>query len=287
MKKNRPLHFAESVADARQFFLGLPNKKNLFKIVSVGCERCIPGYAVDRRALNFSVVELVVEGEGRVVLDGVGHALSPGSLFFYKREIPHRIENYNSKPMLKYFIAFAGYDSSVSNLGFFSMQSGFVRLQNYPELSDLYELILLNAAHKFPESEEICINLLRVLLLKAGQKNNIQLATGTRAWDTYERVLLHLRKNYLRIRTMEQLAEETHLNPAYLSRVFRRFHKDSPYTYLVRMKMEHAASLLLKSGSLVKEIAYELGFENPYHFSRSFKKFHGVSPEGFIGRCKH
>jgi AraC-like DNA-binding protein len=153
-------------------------------------------------------------------------------------------------------------------------------------LSDLYELILLNAAHKFPESEEICINLLRVLLLKAGQKNNIQLATGTRAWDTYERVLLHLRKNYLRIKTMEQLAEETHLNPAYLSRVFRRFHKDSPYTYLVRMKMEHAASLLLKSGSLVKEIAYELGFENPYHFSRSFKKFHGVSPEGFIGRCK-
>ena len=47
---------------------------------------------------------------------------------------------------------------------------------------------------------------------------------------------------------MKQLAEETHLDPAYLSRVFKRFHKESPYSCLVRMKMEHAASLLLKSG---------------------------------------
>ena len=286
MKKNHPLHFAESVADARQFFLGLPSKDNHFKIVSVGCERCLPDYVVDRKALSFSVLELVVEGEGRVVLDGIGHFLSSGSLFFYEGGVSHRIENYNSKPMLKYFIAFSGKDSSFSQSTFFLKKTGVVRLQNYPDLSDLYELILLNTSSNSSVSEEVCTNLLRVLLLKVGERIDRQPRASFRSWNTYERVLLHLRKNYLRLKSMKQLAEEIHLDPAYLSRVFKRFHKESPYSCLLRMKMEHAASLLLKSGSLVKEIAYELGFENPYHFSRSFKKFHGVSPEGFIGRCK-
>jgi len=286
MKKNRSLHFAESVsvAEARQFFLGLPIKENLFKIVSVGCERCLPGYLVDRKALDFSVVELVVEGEGRVVLDGVGYSLSPGSLFFYQGGEPHRIENYNYKPMLKYFIAFSGTDSSLFKSDFFSVQSGSIRLQNYPDLSDLYELILLNTASNSSVSEEVCTNLLRVLLLKVGERIDRQPTVSSRSWDTYERVLLHLRKNYLRLKSMKQLANETHLDPAYLSRVFKRFHKESPYSCLMRMKMEHAASLLLKSGMLVKEIAYELNFENPYHFSRSFKNIIGVSPDRFSGR---
>ena len=286
MKKSN-LHFADLVADARQFFLGLPQKENSFTIVSVGCESCLPGYTVDRGGLSFSVMELVVEGEGKVVLNGVTHSLSPGSLFFYQNGVAHRIKNNNRKPMLKYFIAFTGKDSILTHADFFSMESAFVRLQNYPELSELFELILINTATRSLFFREICINLLRVLLLKVGQNIDSPSNVESGAWSTYERVLLHLRTNYLRLKSMSQLAEETHLDPAYLSRVFKRFHKESPYSCLVRMKMEHAASLLLKSGKLIKEVAYELNFENPYHFSRSFKNIFGVSPEQFSKRYDH
>ena len=72
------------------------------------------------------------------------------------------------------------------------------------------------------------------------------------------------------------------VDPAYLSRIFRRFHKDTPYKFLVRLKMSHAASLLLTTGNLVKNIAFELGFENPFHFSRAFKSVYGISPESFV-----
>ena len=88
--------------------------------------------------------------------------------------------------------------------------------------------------------------------------------------------------NYFRIKTVDELANELHIDPAYLSRVFRRFHNHSPYRFLVRLKMKHAASLLLSSSRLVKDIAFELGFENPFHFSRTFKSVYGVSPENFL-----
>ena len=99
MKKSN-LHFADLVADARQFFLGLPQKENSFTIVSVGCESCLPGYTVDRGGLSFSVMELVVEGEGKVVLNGVTHSLSPGSLFFYQNGVAHRIKTTIANPCL-------------------------------------------------------------------------------------------------------------------------------------------------------------------------------------------
>ena len=88
-----------------------------------------------------------------------------------------------------------------------------------------------------------------------------------RSWDTYNRILLYLRKNYFRIKTIEELASEVNVDPAYLSRVFRRFHNETPYRFLIRLKMGHAASLLLSSRRLVKDIAFELGFEKiPFIF---------------------
>jgi len=33
--------------------------------------------------------------------------------------------------------------------------------------------------------------------------------------------------------------------------------------------------------TLVKEVAFELGFVDPFHFSRGFKRLFGLSPEAF------
>jgi AraC-like DNA-binding protein len=95
-----------------------------------------------------------------------------------------------------------------------------------------------------------------------------------------------MRSHYKVLNSASELAKKTHLDPAYLSRMFKHFQKESPYAFLVRLKMGHAASLLIKPDTLVKDVAYELGFDNPSHFSRSFKKFYGISPEGFIGKSK-
>ena len=71
------------------------------------------------------------------------------------------------------------------------------------------------------------------------------------------------------------------MNPPYLCRLFRRYDQQTPYQYLMRLKMNAAAERLQDPGALVKQVAAELGFGDPFHFSRVFKSIFGLSPEAF------
>jgi AraC-like DNA-binding protein len=64
-------------------------------------------------------------------------------------------------------------------------------------------------------------------------------------------------------------------------RLFQRFDDQSPYQFLMRLKMNAAALQLQDPSALIKEIAYKLGFSSAFHFSRRFKKTYGVSPDTF------
>ena len=72
------------------------------------------------------------------------------------------------------------------------------------------------------------------------------------------------------------------MSTALISAAFStRYDNQSPYQFLLRLKMNHAAELLQKSGTLVKQVAEECGFKEPFHFSRVFASVFGVSPTHF------
>jgi AraC-like DNA-binding protein len=77
------------------------------------------------------------------------------------------------------------------------------------------------------------------------------------------------------------VAAACQLDGPYLCRLFARFHDESPYQFLTRLRMRHAASLLLEGGLSVKDAARATGFADPFHFSRVFKSVHRVPPSRF------
>ena len=82
----------------------------------------------------------------------------------------------------------------------------------------------------------------------------------------------------LDLRGLAQIAEECQVDPAYICRLCGRYDHQSPYQYLIRLKMRHAAQRLQTPGMLVKQVAADMGFSDPFHFSRTFKRVLGVSP---------
>jgi AraC-like DNA-binding protein len=286
-------HFSKQVIDSRQVYIGFPKgKPNMFSLVSVGFEKCLPEFLVERESypetgrsnseIEFTTVEFIISGNGKLSLGGSNFNLEPASLFSYKTGIHHRISTSESKPMIKYFMVLAHSPDIEIDSKIIKKQTYFKKLRDHNEIIELFELILSNANSGTVEGTSICNLLAQTVVLKTNEQRNSKIEKQARAWDTYKRIHLHLRNNYFRVRTIEELANELNVDPSYLSRVFKRFHNESPYRFLIRLKMGHAASLLLSSRRLVKDIAFELGFENPFHFSRTFKSVYGVSPENFL-----
>lgn len=70
-------------------------------------------------------------------------------------------------------------------------------------------------------------------------------------------------------------------SPKTLSNLFKKYGNKSPLQIIQDKKVLEARRLLYYTDKSVKEIAYEIGFEDIQTFSRFFKKIEGVSPSNF------
>ena len=83
------------------------------------------------------------------------------------------------------------------------------------------------------------------------------------------------------MRSLGEVSAKCHVSSPYLCSLFRRYGDQSPYQYLLRLKMNAAAERLAQPGALVKSVADEMGFTDPFHFSRTFRRVLGISPVKF------
>ena len=73
------------------------------------------------------------------------------------------------------------------------------------------------------------------------------------------------------------------VNPTYLSRNFKEKTGKGFVTYLTELRVEHAAELLRHRDKLIKEVCFEVGYENYNHFCKIIKKYTGKSPSELRG----
>ncbi len=74
------------------------------------------------------------------------------------------------------------------------------------------------------------------------------------------------------------VALAVHLNPDYLTRIFKRDTGVTLGEYIICEKMNVARNLIKTTALPIKFVASRVGYDNFSHFSHSYKKVHGISP---------
>ena len=72
--------------------------------------------------------------------------------------------------------------------------------------------------------------------------------------------------------SLEDYAKLCHRSLSSFKRDFQNHFQEAPGRWLLRKRLDYAASLLHNSNMNVSEVAFESGFENVSHFSRAFKE---------------
>ncbi len=277
-----PEFFSADVARARRFYLDLnPPRRALLVVVCGGVEHTTPGYAIHRATFPYYSIEYVARGHGELELNRRRYPLRPGRVFSYAPRVPHHIRSRADNPLVKYFVDFAG-RGAVALLRSCGLQPGRVS-QVFPAhaLQGLFDELIESGQRGSRAGTELCVRLLECLGLKISDARAPLAGTENLAFATYQQCRQHIAEHFLRLRTLGELSAECHLSGAHLCRLFRRFDHQSPYQYLLRLKINAAAERLAQPGALVKQVAEEVGFPDAFHFSRVFKSLMGLPPADF------
>lgn len=134
---------------------------------------------------------------------------------------------------------------------------------------------------------EALVSYLKVFLIKATRLKlqQQQLEQATIGSGNQPSVLARLKQlieeHYRQWHSPAEYAEALHMSAKALGKAVRS-HLSKTVTELIRERLLlHAKWQLLHTRRSVKEIAWEVGFEDEYYFSRLFKRTTGFSPTAF------
>ena len=271
---------SHEVESSRLFFLD-PIEDESFAVVFGGFERCSADYRIDRRDFPWYSLEFVSHGSGKLRLGDVEAELVPGSFYIYGPSVPHTIETSPDHPLGKYFVGFTGTEVE-DFLERYDVRPGFIsRCVKGEPLRRAFDTLIDRGIRKSRLARPLCATITRQLLLMCRDDAAEPVSTDTPAYLTYARCREFIERNFLQITMLDAIAKACEVDAPYLCRLFARFHDESPYQFLTRLRMGRASRILLESDASVKSVAAALGFKDAFHFSRVFKSVYHVPPSRF------
>src|SRR5690606_13897028 len=190
---------------------------------------------------------------------------SRGFAIVYQERFLYKLQEFNPEVD---FISFFR-NSHVLNLG----ETQFATLEN-----------LVTEMLKHEKESDYLLNLIGGFFTKMVMQFQEKNPSGTFAVpdELIIRLMELINRHFKEQLTAPQYAEKLCISLSALEKRVRKKTHATIHSLQQERLLKEAKMLLNKSDSSIKEIAWELGFQEPAHFSNWFKKRSGVSPASFI-----
>ena len=234
--------------------------------VSYGYETCKPNHSYGPAVRTHWLLHYVVSGTGIFLRDGQEHHVRPGEVFV----IPPFLETYYEADAVdpwKYIWIGFTCDMKLPP----ELEKPVIRV---PGMGNIFENMhrcqnMQNGKSAFLASR--IWDLLALILESNKQENNY-----------VEQALHCMNAEYMTDISVTQLAERLNLDRCYFSTLFSRQVGVSPSQYLVNLRLEKAAELMLYHSQSPSVAAASVGYTDIYNFSKMFKKKYGCAPRQYI-----
>lgn len=111
-------------------------------------------------------------------------------------------------------------------------------------------------------------------LLQVNEKSQ---TAGERIREAIHYIDTHLQEEL----TLKELADYIHLNPSYLSVLFKEQMELTFSEYVTRQRMQRAKELLISTSLPISDIAEQSGYRTAKYFIKIFKEMEGITPSTY------
>jgi YesN/AraC family two-component response regulator len=108
-----------------------------------------------------------------------------------------------------------------------------------------------------------------------------QTALDPQEMSPVEQVIQFIKNKIPEEVTLTEAAAKVHLNPSYLSQLFKQRMNQTFLDFVLQSKMDEAERLLTYTSLRINEIAYRLGYADLSYFSNTFKRIKKKTPSEF------
>jgi len=221
----------------------------------------------------------IVGGKGQFLIQDQLYPVSVNNLVIINPNVTHTEVGLNAQPLEYIVLGIEGIELAASegSNGQFNILDYFESV----EVSGCLRNILREMEQKNPGYEDVCQAYMEILIIRLMRNTALavptepQMISGNRQCTAVKRYIdLHFKEAL----TLEQLAEDAHMNKYYLSHAFKREYGTSPINYMITRRIEESKYLLAETDLSMSQIAQLLGFSSLSYFSQVFRRTQAVSP---------
>ena len=221
----------------------------------------------------------IVGGKGQFLIQDQLYPVNPNNLVVINPNVTHTEVSLNAQPLEYIVLGIEGIELATNegSNGQFNILDHFESV----EISSCLRNILREMEQKNTGYEDVCQAYMEILIIRLMRNialavpTESQVVSGNRQCASVKRYIdLHFKEAL----TLEQLAEDAHMNKYYLSHAFKREYGISPINYMITKRIEESKYLLAETDLSMSQIAQLLGFSSLSYFSQVFRRTQATTP---------
>ena len=267
------------------------SRQCLFTADGVGLYCCKPNYCTVRSPIDSYMIACVLTGEAVLEYRKKTYYLKEGELFFIScYHDPQRY--YTGSTGIWEQMWFHFNSSSFSPLyEFFYNSNGGPVVKTDPQVVKSIKAIMnsdFNTSIIDDARLSCMISEIVYLTFSSGKSSKAALNSYSHGLQSIpDRVINYIKSNYTQRISLVDIARCVHLNPSYLSRMFKKHTGLSPYAYLIRYRIIMAKQPLADTDQEICTIALNYGFQSASRFCKLFHEFEKITPKQFRQKSRN
>lgn len=231
---------------------------------------------------NYMELFFIVGGRGQFLIGDQLYPVGINNLVIINPKVIHTEVSLNAQPLEYIVLGIEGVELATSD----AANGRFSILDHYEsvEVSSCLRNILREMEQKSTGYEDVCQAYMEILIIRLMRNTALALPAEPQTVSTNRQcaaVRRYIDLHFKEALTLEQLAEEGHMNKFYLSHAFKREYGVSPINYMIARRIKESKYLLAETDLSMSQIAQMLGFSSLSYFSQVFRRTQGVSPKEY------
>lgn len=238
-------------------------------------------YLVGPRIIDWYSLHFIVSGSLSLSYGNENIHLTQNDIFCLHPNMKHSysVLDYSPETPLKMFwLAFDGAQapSLLRRIGV-TRDKPFLRNRLTPELLEWIHKLLKTISGQ-PQNIELKIqsNLYSIFELLANYNENSQEKAHTNIW--LKQSIDYIHAHYMEGISVAEVVRVASVHRSHFYNEFNQLLGISPRQYLIKLRMDRASEMLMKTDLNITEVSLSIGYPDLYSFSRAFYNYYGMSP---------